>query len=75
MSENEDIRWKQRFRNYEKAFKLLERTLEIKEPSEAEMGEAIRFYEMSLELAWKTLKDYYPALRPLNNDLKSEMDA
>jgi len=27
MNENEDIRWKQRFQNFEKAFKLLERTL------------------------------------------------
>ncbi|MBU3917094.1 nucleotidyltransferase substrate binding protein [bacterium] len=58
MSENEDIRWKQRFQNFEKAFKLLERTLEIKEPSEAEIGGAIQFYEMSFELAWKILKDY-----------------
>ncbi|GEM_PF-6219605 len=29
-----DIRWKQRFQNFEKAFLLLDRTLEIKKPSE-----------------------------------------
>lgn len=53
-----DIRWKQRFYNFERAFKLLERTLEIAEPSEAERGGLIQFYEMAFELAWKTLKDY-----------------
>ncbi len=58
MSEEKDVRWKQRFQNYEKAFKLLERTLEIAEPSEAETGGIIQFYEMSFELGWKILKDY-----------------
>lgn len=53
-----DIRWKQRFRNYERAYKLLERTLAIKNPSEAERGGLIHFYEMAFELSWKTLKDY-----------------
>jgi len=57
-TENKDIRWQQRFQNYEKAFKLLERTLKIKNPSEAEMGGLIQFYEMSFELAWKVIKDY-----------------
>lgn len=58
MNENNDIRWKQRFQNYEKSFLLLKRTLEIKNPSEAEKGGLIQFYEMTFELAWKLLKDY-----------------
>lgn len=53
-----DIRWKQRFYNFERAYQLLERTLEIKTPTEAERGGLIQFYEMAFELAWKTLKDY-----------------
>jgi len=53
-----DIRWKQRFQNFEKAFLLLERTLEIENPSEAEKGGFIQFYEMAFELAWKLMKDY-----------------
>lgn len=53
-----DIRWKQRFFNYERAYKLLERTLLIADPSEAERGGLIQFYETAFELAWKTLKDY-----------------
>jgi nucleotidyltransferase substrate binding protein (TIGR01987 family) len=57
-----DIRWKQRFQNFEKAFLLLERTLEIKKPSEAEKGGLIQFYEMAFELAWKLMKDYLDEL-------------
>ncbi|MFH1429156.1 MAG: nucleotidyltransferase substrate binding protein [Candidatus Margulisiibacteriota bacterium] len=55
---NKDTRWKQRFQNFEKAFLLLERTLKIKQPSEAEGGGIIQFYEATFELSWKMLKDY-----------------
>lgn len=58
MNKNSDIRWKQRFQNYEKSFLLLKRTLEIENPSEAEKGGLIQFYEMAFELAWKLMKDY-----------------
>jgi len=56
--EIKDIRWKQRFTNYEKAFRLLENTLLIKKPSEAERAGLIQFFEITFELAWKLLKDY-----------------
>jgi nucleotidyltransferase substrate binding protein (TIGR01987 family) len=56
-----DMRWKQRFQNYEKAFLLLERALKIKNPSEVEKGGLIQFYEMAFELAWKLMKDYLEA--------------
>jgi nucleotidyltransferase substrate binding protein (TIGR01987 family) len=56
--ERKDIRWKQRFQNYEKAFLLLKRTLAIQAPSEAEKGGLIQFYELAFELAWKLMKDY-----------------
>jgi nucleotidyltransferase substrate binding protein (TIGR01987 family) len=58
MNKSMDIRWKQRFQNFEKSFLLLKRTLEIKKPSEAERGGLIQFYEMTFELAWKLLRDY-----------------
>lgn len=57
-AEKKDIRWKQRLQNFEKAFLLLERTLKIKNPSEAERGGLIQFYEMAFELGWKLMKDY-----------------
>jgi len=58
MENKKAIRWKQRFVNFEKAFKLLERTKQIENPSEAEKGGLIQFYEVGFELSWKIMKDY-----------------
>ena len=58
---NKEIRWKQRFVNFEKAFQTLERTVVIENPSEAERGGLIQFFEVAFELSWKTLKDYLEA--------------
>ena len=58
MDNNKEIRWKQRFINFEKSFRLLERTIAINNPSEAEKGGIIQFYEVCFELSWKVLKDY-----------------
>lgn len=55
---NKDIRWKQRFKNYERAVKELEAGLEVSAPSKLEKAGIVQFFEMSMELAWKTLKDY-----------------
>jgi nucleotidyltransferase substrate binding protein (TIGR01987 family) len=55
---NSDIRWKQRFTNFENALKVLERTANIQEQGEIERAALIQFFEMSFELAWKTLKNY-----------------
>jgi nucleotidyltransferase substrate binding protein (TIGR01987 family) len=56
--ENKDVRWKQRFQNYEKALYYLSEALEIKNPDIFQKAGAIQFFEMSYELAWNTLKDY-----------------
>lgn len=60
MSEVSDVRWKQRFQNFDRAYGLLEDALsrgpEVLSPLEKE-GVVQRF-EYTLELAWKTLKDY-----------------
>jgi nucleotidyltransferase substrate binding protein (TIGR01987 family) len=56
--DNPDIRWKQRFVHFRKAFLLLEQTMTIEHPSDAERAGLIQFFEMSFELAWKVLKDY-----------------
>ena len=55
---NKEIRWKQRFQNYTRSLDSLQRAVEIKNPSEIERGGLIQFFEISFELAWKTLKDY-----------------
>ena len=51
------IRYKQRFENYKKALQLLEDTNEI-EINRITRGALIKHYEMTIELAWKLLKDY-----------------
>lgn len=58
---NQDIRWKQRFNNYLKAFKQLSTGIEIsqqKELSQLEEQGLIQSFEYTHELAWNVLKDY-----------------
>ena len=55
--ENNDIRWKQRFRNFEKALALLSDAVKILNPDVLQKAGIIQFFEMSYELAWNTLKD------------------
>ena len=58
---SQDIRWKQRFQNYEKAFQRLSRAIEgVKSAPDDDLLQAglVQTYEYTFELAWKTLKDY-----------------
>lgn len=55
---SQDIRWKQRFENFNKAYSLLESSLEIKSPNLVEKAGVIQFFEVTFELSWKLLKDY-----------------
>lgn len=55
-----DVRWKQRFENFERAFGLLQEAF-AQAPeamSDLEKEGAIQRFENTFELAWKTLKDY-----------------
>ena len=56
--ENKDVRWKQRFSNYEKALTHLDDALHIKNPDIIQKAGIIQFFEMSYELAWNTVKDF-----------------
>ena len=59
---SEDIRWKQRFQNFDRAFVLLREALEGGRPlSMQEKEGVIQRFEYTYELAWKTLKDYLEA--------------
>ena len=58
MESNKDIRWKQRFQNFNLSFILLENSLAIDSPNVTERAGIIQFYEITFELAWKILKDY-----------------
>lgn len=56
-----DIRWKQRFNNYIKAFQTLVEAVELarsRELSKLEQQGLIQSFEFTHELAWNVLKDY-----------------
>jgi nucleotidyltransferase substrate binding protein (TIGR01987 family) len=58
---NQDIRWLQRFSNYEKALNQLRNAVQLakkRELSELEQQGMIQSFEYTHELAWKTLKDF-----------------
>lgn len=57
----QDIRWKQRFDNYAKAFRDLTAEVALRESRELSRLEEkglIQSFEMTHELAWNVLKDY-----------------
>ena len=68
----EDIRYKQRFENFEKSFVLLKSALDIEIPSIVEKAGVIQFFETTFELAWKLMKDY---LEYLGYDINSPREA
>ncbi|HEX3047689.1 MAG TPA: nucleotidyltransferase substrate binding protein [Bacillota bacterium] len=57
-TENTDIRWKQRYQNFEKAFSHLAEAVTKTGLSDLEKAGVIQIYEFTFELAWKTVKDF-----------------
>ncbi len=58
---NNDIRWIQRFDNYNKALIILKNAVDLfneRKLSELEKQGLIQAFEFTHELAWKTLKDF-----------------
>ena len=57
---NPDIRWKQRFQNFDRGFALLRQAMEHGPSAlnQLEKEGAIQRFEYYFELAWKTLKDF-----------------
>jgi len=61
MMGNKDIRWIQRFSNYNKALKQLKDAVLLaseRELSQLEQQGLVQAFEFTHELAWKTLKDF-----------------
>lgn len=61
MDQFKDIRWKQRFKNFEKAYNLLNQYIDKPIETELERAGIIQFFEISFELSWKVMKDYLEA--------------
>jgi nucleotidyltransferase substrate binding protein (TIGR01987 family) len=61
MAPNPDVRWKQRFHSFRKAFDRLRAAAALaaeRELSELEQQGMIQAFEFTHELAWKVLKDF-----------------
>jgi nucleotidyltransferase substrate binding protein (TIGR01987 family) len=57
--ENDDIRWKQRYRNFSKALSQLKKFIDKgKDLNELEKQGMIQAFEYNFELAWNLIKDY-----------------
>jgi len=57
----DDIRWKQRFENFQSAYRQLQKAVveHAKVPNDMLIQMAlIKGFEMTFELSWKTMKDY-----------------
>lgn len=55
---NKDIRWMQRFQNYQKAFLRLKEAIETEALNELERNGLIQRFEFTIDLAWKVMKDF-----------------
>ncbi len=53
-----DVRWKQRFENFKKAFIHLENAVNTPNLNELKRQGLIKAFEFTYELAWTTLKDF-----------------
>ncbi len=57
--EPKDVRWHQRFNNYNKALSQLSKFINKGQLNEFEEQGLIKSFEYTYELAWNTIKDFY----------------
>jgi nucleotidyltransferase substrate binding protein (TIGR01987 family) len=56
--DSKDIRWQQRFSNYNKALAQLQKFIDKGTLSELEKQGLVKAFEYTYELAWNTMKDF-----------------
>ena len=62
MNNSKEIRWRQRFDNFQRAYKRLEEAVSrANELDDLAKEGLIQRYEITFELSWKLLKDYLEA--------------
>lgn len=61
MDQFKDVRWRQRFVNFEKSYKLLSKYVDQPIDTELERAGIIQLFEVAFELSWKLMKDYLEA--------------
>ena len=59
MNNNRDIRWIQRYNNFNKSLDLLRKYVDKGELTELERPGLIKLFETTYEMAWLTIKDFY----------------
>jgi len=67
----QDIRWKQRFSNYNKALGQLRKFIDKGALNELEQQGLIQAFEYTYELAWNVMKDYFTYMQADQNILGS----
>ena len=58
MANDKDLRWKQRFQNFEKAYLFLTESMQTPAPSKLEVAGIVQAFEFTFELGWKTVRDF-----------------
>ena len=61
-----DVRWIQRFNNFEKALNQLTKFIEKGKLNEMERQGLIQAFEYTYELAWNSIKDYFESQGEVN---------
>ncbi len=59
MSFDNDVRWKQRFSNYQKALRQLKSFIDLPPRNEREEQGMIKAFEYTFDLGWNTMKDFF----------------